>query len=79
MIDSSWYSILEKHQGISLPLHKVFVKAGIPTSTYYRTLNGDTELRYETACKVYRMLELLEGSYAKPSDKRVLYAKVSRL
>ena len=35
-----------------ISLLKAFKFAGVPTSTYYRTINGDTELRYETALKV---------------------------
>ena len=29
-----------------------FKVAGLPTSTYYRTINGKTEMRFETACSV---------------------------
>lgn len=29
-----------------------FKKAGVPTSTYYRTINNKTDLRYNTARKV---------------------------
>jgi predicted transcriptional regulator len=32
-----------------------FIKAGVPSSTYYRTING-AELRYETATKVASFL-----------------------
>jgi predicted transcriptional regulator len=43
--------------GVSLL--KAFKSADIPTSTYYRTVNGDTELRYETAAKVMESIEKL--------------------
>lgn len=46
----------EKH---SVSLLTAFKKANIPTSTYYRTINGDTEIRYETALKVVNAIEEL--------------------
>ena len=79
MIQSYWDMIQEKHKGFDIPLHRVFTKAGLPTSTYYRTLNGSTELRYDTAVKVIRMMELMEGAYPTSRDKRRLNAKVSKL
>lgn len=36
----------------NISILKAFKFAGVPTSTYYRTINGETELRYETALKV---------------------------
>lgn len=65
--------IRDKHKDTKchVSLAQVFVKASVPTSTYYRTLAG-SELRHETAAKVYRMLELLDGAHPKPSDKRKL-------
>jgi|TARA_R110000796_G_scaffold57960_3_gene133644 hypothetical protein len=75
MMNSYWHLIQEKHKGLNIPLHLVFVKAGLPTSTYYRTLNGTTELRYETAAKVYRVMELMEGAYPTSKDKRKLKPK----
>lgn len=42
-----------------VPLLRAFKSAGIPTSTYYRTINGNTELRYETARKVMKAIEKL--------------------
>ena len=79
MIQSYWQIIQDKHKEFNIPLHKVFTKAGLPTSTYYRTLNGSTELRYDTAVKVMRVMELMEGAYPTSSDKRKLNAKVSKL
>jgi len=35
-----------------VPLLKAFKLAGVPTSTYYRNINNETELRYSTAVKV---------------------------
>jgi|TARA_R110000751_G_scaffold71685_3_gene145513 predicted transcriptional regulator len=69
---SYWQSIQDMHKGLNIPLHVIFVKSGIPTSTYYRTLNGTTELRYETARKIYRTMELLAGASPSPADKRKL-------
>jgi predicted transcriptional regulator len=79
MIQSYWQIIQDKHKEFNIPLHKVFTKAGLPTSTYYRTLNGSTELRYDTAVKVMRVMELMEGAYPTSRDKRKLNAKVSKL
>ena len=39
-----------KLKGVDLLL--AFKVAGLPTSTYYRTINGKTEMRFETACSV---------------------------
>ena len=36
-----------------------FKRASVPTSTYYRSINGDTELRYDTAVKVINAIEEL--------------------
>jgi predicted transcriptional regulator len=33
----------------------------VPTSTYYRSINGDTELRYDTAVKVINAIEELHS------------------
>jgi len=46
----------EKHD---VTLLSAFKKAGIPTSTYYRTINGATEIRYETALRVVHAIEEL--------------------
>ena len=40
---------------------KAFKSAGVPTSTYYRTINGATELRHETARKVMKAIEKLHA------------------
>ena len=79
MIQSYWQIIQDKHKEFNIPLHKVFTKAGLPKSTYYRTLNGSTELRYDTAVKVMRVMELMEVAYPTSRDKRKLNAKVSKL
>jgi len=59
MLKSYWDQILEKHRYVDMPLHKVFIVAKIPTSTYYRTINGRSEISYETAKKVYQTLDRL--------------------
>jgi predicted transcriptional regulator len=48
-----------KETSISLLLS--FKRASVPTSTYYRTINGDTELRYDTAVKVINAIEELHS------------------
>lgn len=42
---------------MGLPLLQAFKSADIPTSTYYRTMNGVTELRHDTAVKVMNAIE----------------------
>ena len=37
----------------NLELKELFRVADLPTSTYYRTINETSELRYETAKKLY--------------------------
>jgi predicted transcriptional regulator len=44
-----------------VPLLKAFKSADIPTSTYYRTINGVTELRHDTAVKVMKAIEKLHA------------------
>ena len=46
----------EKH---GVTVLQAFKAADIPTSTYYRTINGDTEIRYETALRVVNAIEKL--------------------
>jgi len=50
---------MSNESGIDL-LH-AFKQAGIPTSTFYRTINGRTELRHDTAHKVMTALEKLHA------------------
>ena len=49
----------QKAEAHSVPLLSAFKQAGVPTSTYYRAINGKTELRHDTAEKVMRSLEEL--------------------
>ena len=44
-----------KLKGVDLLL--AFKVAGLPTSTYYRTINGKTEMRFETACSVLAAID----------------------
>lgn len=47
----------DRAEEIDVSLLKCFKRAEIPTSTYYRTVNGNTELRYDTAVKVINVIE----------------------
>jgi len=69
----SYFETLKtKSQEAEIPLLEAFIKAGVPTSTYYRTLAG-SELRHVTANKVWNMIELLiNGRTYKRSDKKKL-------
>ena len=58
----SYLELLEEmsaETGISLL--KAFKAASVPTSTYYRTINGVTELRFDTARKAMKELEKLHA------------------
>lgn len=44
----------EAHQ---VSLLESFKLANVPTSTYYRAVNGKTDLRYDTAIKVNQAIE----------------------
>lgn len=52
-------TIQDKAEETNVSVLKAFKWAEIPTSTYYRTINGDTEIRYETALKVIHAIEKL--------------------
>jgi len=67
MLEDYWTIIQRFHKmtRLRIPLHRVFIKAGIPTSTYYRTVHG-TELKYKTALKVFNEIDRL----AKLQEKR---------
>ena len=45
-------TVQEKASENGIDLLEAFKIAEIPTSTYYRTINGETEMRFDTACKV---------------------------
>lgn len=58
----SYLEILEdKAAEYDIPLLSAFKSADIPTSTFYRTINGKTELRHDTARKVMKALEKLHA------------------
>tara|TARA_R110002153_G_scaffold57854_1_gene158906 strand:- start:546 stop:830 length:285 start_codon:yes stop_codon:yes gene_type:complete len=52
-------TIQDEAAAANVPLLKAFKQAEIPTSTYYRTVKGDTEIRYETALRVHHAIEKL--------------------
>lgn len=53
----SYLQIIEEEaERCGITLLKAFKAADIPTSTYYRTINGATELRHETATKVMKAI-----------------------
>lgn len=51
----------EKSEESGITLLQAFKSADIPTSTYYRTIQGVTELRHETAAKAMKALEKLHA------------------
>jgi predicted transcriptional regulator len=58
----SYLQILkEQADKCGLSLLKAFKAADIPTSTYYRTVKGETELRHETAARVMAAIEKLHA------------------
>lgn len=57
---------------LEIPLKNIFHRAGVPSSTYYRTLKGDTQLSYDTSLKIANMIEIIKTGKCKRKDKRVL-------
>lgn len=58
----SYLEILqEKSESLGVSLFDAFKWKDIADSTYYRTIKGDTELRYETARVVNKSLEELHA------------------
>jgi len=53
----SYLQIIEEEaERCGIELLKAFKAADIPTSTYYRTIHGATELRHDTAAKVMKAI-----------------------
>ena len=50
-------TIIEHAAFRNVELKEAFRVADIPTSTYYRTINNVTELRYETALKIFNAVD----------------------
>ena len=50
-------ALKERAEAQQVSLLESFKAADIPTSTYYRAINGTNELRYDTAIKVIRSIE----------------------
>jgi len=48
--------LIKQSQSTDTDLMTAFKRAGVPTSTFYRTINGTTELRYDTAYKIYKAM-----------------------
>jgi hypothetical protein len=76
-------SYLEQIQDLAaildVSLLQAFKVAEIPTSTYYRTINGDTELRHETAKKVMVALGKLHALQGARKDTEQLRAAGKRV
>ena len=80
--------LLDQAKSANVPLLRAFSRAMIPTSTYYRTIKGTTEIRYDTALKVHHAIEQVrqiqqavedtKGLRAdgKPINRRAVKAKV---
>jgi len=54
-------ALQDRAEECNVPLLRAFKSADIPTSTYYRSINGATELRYETAVKAMKAIEKLHA------------------
>lgn len=85
----SYLQILTKQaKDANVPLLRAFSRAMIPTSTYYRTIKGTTEIRYDTALKVHHAIEQVRQiqqaiedterlrSNGKPVNRRSIKARV---
>lgn len=55
------HTLEEMSAETGISLLKAFKAASVPTSTYYRTINGVTELRFDTARKAMKELEKLHA------------------
>jgi predicted transcriptional regulator len=78
----SYIQILkDRSEETGISLLKAFKYCDVPTSTYYRTINGNTELRYETAAKVMESIDKLHSlqqARADTSELRCAGVKVNR-
>ena len=85
----SYLQILNKQaKDANVSLLRAFSRAMIPTSTYYRTIKGTTEIRYDTALKVHHAIEQVRQiqqavedtkglrSNGKPVNRRSIKARV---
>ena len=73
MLKSYFDQLHEQAADIDISLLKVFTRAGVPASTYCRTVGGKTHLSYETAMKVAEMITMIkEGRTKKRKDKKRL-------
>jgi predicted transcriptional regulator len=71
----------DKSKATGIQLLKAFKSSGVPTSTFYRTINGNTELRHETARKVMKAIEklyALEQARSHTSELRESGERVDR-
>lgn len=50
-------TIIEHAASRNVKVKEAFRVADLPTSTYYRTINNTTELRYETALKIFNAVD----------------------
>ena len=66
-------TVQDKARENGVDLLEAFKIAEIPTSTYYRTINGVTEMRFDTACKV---LDAIDEQIKR--DARVKHTKQLR-
>ncbi len=71
-------SLIINSKARGVPLTKAFEFAGIPYSTYYRSLRG-TELRYSTAMKVDKAIrQLAKGKRREYAKQKQNKRKLSR-
>jgi predicted transcriptional regulator len=54
----SYLDTIKEHAASrNVDVKEAFRVADLPTSTYYRTINNTTELRYETALKIFNAVD----------------------
>ena len=54
----SYLDTIKEHAASrNVEVKEAFRVADLPTSTYYRTINNTTELRYETALKIFNAVD----------------------
>lgn len=59
MIKTYPQQLNEMAESIGIDLKDAFQKAGIPSSTYYRSFKGKRQMTFETAEKVARAIDQL--------------------
>ena len=78
-MESYLNTLKNRAEELGISLLTAFKRAEVPTSTYYRTVNETTELRYDTARKVMEALETIHSIQQAIEHTRELRATNQRV